>query len=377
MIHFYIFVTGVILFFLLLEYFWLTFSIRRIPVRILINGTRGKTTTVRILHQILNQSGRMTFSKTTGDLPELHYPDGSRKRLFRFGPANIKENIFQLLNLIRYKPEIFIMESMALHPEMQHTLSHKIFRPSHIGITNIKRDHMEIMGADETEILHCIAYSFTPGSRKYLPQEMKTEVAEEIIRDPSVVFYTGKPFSKDFPLIPREVIEKNWGLIQKLATDLGFDSPILVDIFEKEWEEMNRQLKIALPSYNVEFFNLFSANDLETTIQFTEHLHAFTFEHSEILLINTRADRPLRSLAFINYFKSLPWVSEIWVVGKGKNFIKKQLKRHGQQINVILFSNTTALVNQIQTGFSKPTRIYGLANHQGMDILLDNLRKLS
>ncbi|UCF65801.1 MAG: hypothetical protein JSW33_08215 [bacterium] len=373
----YFIITCIITVYLTTEFLLIYLMLRKVPIRILINGTRGKTTTVKILHQVLNQSGRMTFSKTTGDLPELHYPDGSRKQLFRFGPANIKENIFQLLNWVRYKPEIFVMESMALHPEMQHTLSHKIFRPTHLGITNIKKDHMEIMGTDDSAIFNCVARSFTPGSRKYLPQELKDNVTENILRKPKFIYYSEESFPRRYPLIPQTIIEANWGLIKNLGKDLELDLSTLTEVFEKEWEELNRHIKFDLPAHNLEFFNLFSMNDLETTVQFIEHVKNYSSRRREIVLINTRADRPLRGLTFADYFKTLPWISEFWLAGKGKYLLKRQLNRDRPEITANLFSDATALVNRINRGFHKPTRIYGLANHQGMDILLDNLRELS
>ena len=319
----------------------------------------------------------MTFSKTTGDVPELHFPDGSRKRLFRLGPPNIKENIIQFLSLTRYKPEILVMECMALHPERQSTLSRKIFQPTHLGITNIKLDHQEIMGTDEPAIFNTIAHSFTSGSQKYLPRALKKHITPGPGTCKNISFYEKNTFAREFSFIPPAVIEENWGLIQKLGVDLKLDPHMLADTFEKEWEGINQQIKVELRQYNADFFNLFSANDLETAIQFTEHLHAMQPQTQAVALINTRADRPLRSLAFVDYFISLSWISEVWVVGSGRDLPKKYYHNKLAQMTIHRFSEVKPVVQRIQKGFKHMTQIYGLANYQGMHVLMENLRKLT
>ena len=60
-----IFTTLFILFilYLLFEYYLLKMTLYKIPLRILVNGTRGKTTTVRILYNILRKSDINVFAK--------------------------------------------------------------------------------------------------------------------------------------------------------------------------------------------------------------------------------------------------------------------------------------------------------------------------
>ena len=48
----------------------------RIPIRIHVHGTRGKTSCVRLIARLLRDSGLTVLAKTTGDAPELITPDG-------------------------------------------------------------------------------------------------------------------------------------------------------------------------------------------------------------------------------------------------------------------------------------------------------------
>jgi hypothetical protein len=60
--------------------------LKSIPIRILVNGTRGKTSISRILAETLNEKGIRTVCRTTGSSAEVLFPTGktepfSRKRV--------------------------------------------------------------------------------------------------------------------------------------------------------------------------------------------------------------------------------------------------------------------------------------------------------
>ena len=51
-------------------------ALERIPIRILVNGTRGKTTVTRTIAAALNAAGIRTYAKTTGSAARRIDPDG-------------------------------------------------------------------------------------------------------------------------------------------------------------------------------------------------------------------------------------------------------------------------------------------------------------
>ena len=54
-------------------------NLMKIPLRILVNGTRGKTSVTRLVASALNEAGLMTYAKTTGSDAKWIMPDGSEK----------------------------------------------------------------------------------------------------------------------------------------------------------------------------------------------------------------------------------------------------------------------------------------------------------
>src|SRR5438132_333371 len=65
--------------------------LRAVPVRIHVAGTRGKSTTTRLIAAGLRAGGRRVLAKTTGAQPRLILPNGSEEIWPRRGPASVRE----------------------------------------------------------------------------------------------------------------------------------------------------------------------------------------------------------------------------------------------------------------------------------------------
>ena len=96
-----------------IEYTFLRTTLKKIPLRILVNGTRGKSTTTKIIYEILRQEKYKVFAKTTGEIPIQYLPNGTNKQIARFSPASIIENIRLLREWAYESPDSIVMECMA------------------------------------------------------------------------------------------------------------------------------------------------------------------------------------------------------------------------------------------------------------------------
>src|SRR5512137_356517 len=68
-------------------------NLLRIPIRIHVNGTRGKSSVVRLIAGGLRESGTVTCAKTTGTLARMILPDASEYPIFRPAGANVIEQM--------------------------------------------------------------------------------------------------------------------------------------------------------------------------------------------------------------------------------------------------------------------------------------------
>src|SRR5262245_8347115 len=95
------------------------FHLNHVPVRIHVNGTRGKSSVTRLIAAGLRSGGKKVIAKTTGTEPRIILEDGHEVPIYRIG----KPNIIEQLTIVRFawerNAEILAIECMAVHPSLQ------------------------------------------------------------------------------------------------------------------------------------------------------------------------------------------------------------------------------------------------------------------
>jgi poly-gamma-glutamate synthase PgsB/CapB len=127
-------------------------NIKSIPIRIWVNGSRGKSSVTRLIAAGLRASGKKVIAKTTGTKPRFIVKNDLEIPVLRMGVANIKEQISIFKKATREKPDAIVLECMALRPDLQWTESIKIVKPTALAITNVRADHLDVMGPTVKDI---------------------------------------------------------------------------------------------------------------------------------------------------------------------------------------------------------------------------------
>ncbi|MCD4681844.1 MAG: poly-gamma-glutamate synthase PgsB, partial [Bacteroidales bacterium] len=91
--------------------------IHSIPIRIHINGTRGKSSVTRLIGAGLREGGISTITKVTGTFPRLIVEDGTETYIHRKSSANIIEQLSIVKFAALRKTKALVMECMALQPQ--------------------------------------------------------------------------------------------------------------------------------------------------------------------------------------------------------------------------------------------------------------------
>lgn len=112
-------------------------------IRILVTGTRGKSSLVRLLHAGLLSLGLRAYARITGVLPRSLTPTGIRV-IHRDSPVNFRE-MHWWLKTLPPDTEAVIMENSAVSPEFQPAAA-KWLNPTLIVITNTRPDHQDAWG---------------------------------------------------------------------------------------------------------------------------------------------------------------------------------------------------------------------------------------
>lgn len=131
------------------------------------NGTRGKTSVCRILHQALNSHGIPTLGRTTGSEAVVLYPDGSCENIVRKKDARILEMI-PFVRLAAHKGvKCIVAECMAIQPENQKVMARYLIKPTHVIITNSYVDHVAEMGWNRNDVIWTLAQSIPKNASVY------------------------------------------------------------------------------------------------------------------------------------------------------------------------------------------------------------------
>ena len=143
----------------LLEFRYHQLVLSSIPVRIHVNGTRGKSSVTRLIAAGLRAGGKRTFAKTTGTAPRVIDSKGIDRIIHRLRRPSIGEQVRLHKYFSSEKSEVVVMECMAIQPQYQWISEHQMVK-SHIGvITNARPDHLDEMGPKEVDVVKSLCNS--------------------------------------------------------------------------------------------------------------------------------------------------------------------------------------------------------------------------
>jgi poly-gamma-glutamate synthase PgsB/CapB len=169
-------------------------ALRRVPRRIAVAGTRGKSGVTRLIAAGLRASGAKVLAKTTGSKPMLILPDGSEREIARPGPASVREQVRLVTLAARLGADTLVAEMMSIGPECLEVESRRILRPGTLAVTNVRLDHMDEMGRTKREIARTLGAAFPPRAAVLVPEEeLHPAFATAAARTGSTLRTVGRP----------------------------------------------------------------------------------------------------------------------------------------------------------------------------------------
>jgi gamma-polyglutamate synthase len=129
-----------------------------IPIRVLVNGIRGKSSITRLCAGALRGGGLVTVAKTTGTAARFIHPDASEEPVYRkFGLANIVEQISIVRRAAAYRPDALVIECMAVAPALQEINQVKLIQSTIGVLCNVREDHLAEMGPTLDDVARSLA----------------------------------------------------------------------------------------------------------------------------------------------------------------------------------------------------------------------------
>lgn len=328
-----------------------------------VNGTRGKSSTCRLIDAALRQAGYKVFCKTTGTSARTINVLGEEKPIKRKGKPNIKEQIKILKEAEKQGAEIIVIECMAVKPQLQYVSQNKILMADICVVTNARRDHLEEMGPTLQDVAESLGNVmpkkgyFVTGEKKFIDyyrkkgQSLKTQVilAESY----------EKGYLVDFA--------ENIGIALEVCSILGVTKETALKGMKnyKRDPGVLKIYKIKTHSDNeVSFVNGFAINDPDSAKNIYEHLQKNgLFNNKEvIIMINNRRDRAYRMTQHIKLIKELS-PNKVWISGHYLNLMRDKLMKQGMEDKKIIMIKNMEDINMKE--INKDTVIFGIGNIVG------------
>lgn len=302
---------------------------KKLPHIIHVNGTRGKSTVSRLIAAGLRAGGISVFCKTTGTDPMVIDVDGREQPIHRRGPANIKEQIRILRQAAEQGAQVLVVECMAVRPELQQAAQSSILKADIGVITNVRRDHTDVMGDTLEEIAWALSNT--------VPQDGVIFTGESIHYEP--IQQRAKKLGSEFHLIVPHGDEPDFDFPENIALALAVCENLGV-ARERALGGMREYCKdpYALSVHRLGealFINGLSVNDIQSTQAVYQRVsRQFALEGKRLtLIVNNRADRGTRTQDMLAVCRALK-PQQVWLLGATQGYMVMGLRRWLPQVQI-------------------------------------------
>jgi gamma-polyglutamate synthase len=356
--------------------------LKRIPLRIAVTGTRGKSTVTRLVAGILRESGLSVLAKTTGSKAVILYPDGTEEEIRRRGVPSILEQKRIVRLAARSGAGAVVVEMMSIREECLFVESRRLLKPGILVLTNVRLDHLEWMGSTRDEIARCLSAAFPKGGTVILPEE---ETADVFVSRAAVLGSALKLAAK----LPEEgadlakiggggTFEENVRLALAVARLVGVPletacrgmAAAAADFGTfKAWRAPGRG-----ESEGLIFASAFAANDPESTLKAIAPARAYASRTGKRMvgLLNLRPDRGDRSIQWADALESgrLDDFAAIAVIGSPARAFGARIKRtksgNGPTILVLREKGPLKILGRLASAGGSSSVVVGMGNIRGL-----------
>jgi len=358
-------------------------NVNRIPVRIHVNGTRGKSSVTRLIAAGLRAGGRVTCAKTTGTLARMIFPDGTEYPVFRPSRPNVIEQLRIFRAAAGCGAEALVVECMALQPYLQALSERKLVRATYGVITNARADHLEVMGPTEGKVAQALAGMIPPRKKLFTAETRHLHVFQAVAQDRGTsLVAVGE---QDAAALTREDMagfsyvehRENVALALRVCQELGVPKETALGGMWNAKPDPGAMSVHEIRFFGrvIHFVNGFAANDPESTERIWRMaLDRFPAVDGRIAIFNCRADRPERSLQLGKACAAWPAADHYLLMGSGTYLFARAATRHGLDGRKLTFCENLSVgeIFESAVGLSgASTLVMGMGNigGQGLEVV--------
>lgn len=345
-------------------------NLKSIPIRIHINGTRGKSSVTRLIGAGLRAGGLKTITKVTGTFPRIILPDGSEATIHRKESANILEQLAIIKFCSKQQVDVLIIECMALQPIYQKITEQQMIKATLGVITNVRLDHLDVMGPRLDNVAEAISGTIPLKSKLFTCEDRYLNFMEKIATKRKTKLFKSEASSvtnddiKGFTYIEHK---ENVALALDVCAQFGIEKSVALPEMKRSIpdEGVLRRFTILTENKRIHFYNALAANDPESTIMIWDAIkdQSETGEHF-MFLLNTRQDRQDRAIRLVDMMSKLDY-SSIGLIGESLDMVVNMcLKQHidKNKIHAIGAKKTQEQYNDLIAASEAKTTIIAIGN---------------
>ena len=303
-----------------------------------VNGTRGKSSVSRLIEAGLRAGGLRVFCKTTGTDPMTIDVEGREELIRRRGRANIREQLGILHRAAQSGAEVLVVECMAVQPELQYAAQHRILHADVGVITNVRRDHADVMGETMDEIAASLANTVPKNGVLFTAEQTHGDILA------ARAAALGSRFVRVLPdgTEPEFEFAENIALALAVCEELGVARETALTGMRNY-----RRDPYALSLHRwggALFVNALAANDVQSTCMIWETLRAQRQweDRALTLLVNNRPDRASRTKDMLDICLRLR-PRRVLLLGASQGYMAARLRRALPDMPVLRLKEAAAL----------------------------------
>ena len=335
----------------LFEFRYHQLTLANLPVRIHVNGTRGKSSVTRLIAAGLRAGGKRTFAKTTGTAPRVIDANGVDRIIHRLRRPSIGEQVRLLKYFASEKPDVVVMECMAVQPQYQWISEHQMVK-SQIGvITNARPDHLDELGPTEVDVVKSLCNSIPVEGTIVTAEDKHKDILQSVAkRNRSEILFSEEKSITDGELNKFTYIEhpQNIAIALDVCHKMGVSRRVALSGMHSVQPDLGALVvwKLLGTRGALQFVNGMAANDPVSTLQIWKFvIDRYPTNSGTAVFFNSRDDRPLRTKQMLELtFEEIK--PEYFIIRGDKIEPKvKRLMHHSPDTQVSIFSISESIEN--------------------------------
>ena len=350
--------------------------LRRIPARVHVNGTRGKSSVTRLIAAGLRAGSRRTFAKTTGTMARMILPTGDEVDVFRVGRPNIIEQTRIVRRAVEAEAEVLVIECMAVNPELQVIAEDRLIRSTVGVITNARADHLDVMGPTVDDVARVLAQTIPKRGWLFTAERERAGILKQVARERGsqmqVVEGTDVTSAEldGFSYIEHA---DNIALALAVCSHLGVGRATALAGMQRTTPDPGalRVHTVRTDRGRVSFVNAFAANDPDSTLMIWRRLslHEDAGSRRRIVLANCRGDRVQRSEQIADLVATALDADHVVLTGQDTHAVASRATARGlpgERLTDLGGMDATAIFDRLLELAGERAVVFGVGNIVGL-----------